>query len=365
LKKRVILFTWVIPPGLGDLRTQLHAAEILREAFPQIDLQLVTLLHKEVNYSLNIGSHCVTFSGSTPEDIDSEPLPFSLLREADLIIQLPTYYPKTEQFLSMLHSWPSKRPIPKYVFLGEYGWTGQPNFANCMGLHPQEKGILIDTSLCFKRTLPRDGPRFNLAYTRTETGGYLYLYGLLRSLASDSRDIEIAFFDMKNMLENVPKLFSTPKWGIKEVHILYRNCFTKIPLAPEGKTVTLQHHDPLSHSQFLHFLSQTEDLFGCTGDCSISEAISSDCMYWIDPLPHKTAFVKHLLALAILRAPDAAEWIELMLPTPHLPSLEARGERIAILLADPHTREAVQRLSQLIRSEYCANRFLCSLVQAS
>jgi len=355
-KSNVVLFTWVIPPGLGDLQAQLNAAEILRKAHPDLEIKLVTLIHKEASLPHH-PCHFVRFTGLKNEEIEAENMPLALLREADLILQIPTYYPRTQELLDLLQEVPSHKPVPKYEFLGEYGWTGQPNFPRCMGLNPCESGIFIKQ---VPKCKPASKNRFNLAYTRTQQGGYLYLYSLLKALEFDQRDIDVAFFDMKHMLENVPVLFSSPRWGLKAVHLFFKDYFTEIPLASEGKILRLYHKEKLSHEEFLKYLSQTEDLFGCTGDGSISEAISAGCMYFIDPLHHKIAFVKDLLAIAKTRTPEAAEWIELMIPS-DLP-IDERGERMGELLADSKTKEAMQRLSQIICQEYSVNDFLCDLV---
>jgi hypothetical protein len=360
-KSRIVLFTWVIPPGLGDLRAQLNAEEILRKSYPELDIQLVTLIHKEAPLPSH-SCHFVRFTGLKNEEIEAEEMPLTLLREADLILQIPTYYPRTQELLDLLREMPSSKPMPKYEFLGEYGWTGQPNFSRCMGLNPLEFGIFIKQ---IPKSEPTSKNRFNLAYTRTQEGLYLYLYSLLKALEVDTRDIDLAFFDMKHMIENVPLLFSAPCWGLKAVHLFYKSFFTEIPLAPEGKILRLYHKELLAHTDFLKLVSQTEDLFGCTGDGSISEAISAGCMYLIDPLHHQVPFVKDLLTLAILRSPSAAEWIELMIPNAGDLSLEERGERMGELLANPETKEGMLYLSSIIREEHSVNKFLCNLVAQS
>lgn len=364
---KVVLFTWVIPRGLGDYYAQLEAASILKKNHPDLDILLVTLIHAEVAIPASLPPHphhFVRFTGSVPEEIQTDPLPLARLRDADLILQMPTYYPKTEELVASLQELPSAKPMPKYELLGEYGWCRHPHFhfttqARSMGLNPLEKGIFI-------KQIPEKEKaknRFNLAYTRTKEGLYLYLYSLLKSLSFDTQDIDIACFDMKHLLEIVPELFGTPKWGLKTVHLFYKDYFTEIPLANEGKVLRLLHQEQLPHAEFLKLLAQTEDLFGCTGDGSISEAISSHSMYFIDPLPHQIAFVKDLHALAKARVPESAEWIELMIPDAR--PLAEKGERMGTLLSDPQTKQAITRLSGLICKEYAVNDFLCHLVNRS
>jgi hypothetical protein len=353
-KSRIVLLTWVIPPGLGDFHAQVQAASILRQSFPSVQIDLATLIHEEAKIPF-YPCHVVRFKGLKNEEIEPICFPLSFLREADLILQLPTFYPKTEKMLEELRAMPSEKPMPRYEFLGEYGWSGQPNFSQCMGLKSTEKGIFIKEVKQRKKR-----PNFNLAYTRTYQGIYLYLHALLQALESNSQDLEVAFFDMKHLLECLPKLLPHSRWGIKAVHIHFKQYFTEIPLAEEGKTLKLYHKENLSHEEFLKLLSETDALFGCTGDGSISEAISSHSMYFIDPLEHKIAFVQDLLALAQKEEPDVAEWISLMIPN-HFP-LETRGNRLGELLLDQKTISAITRLSRHIRNHHSVEKPLCDLV---
>ena len=383
----VVLFTWVIPDGFGDYYAQLEAADILTQAYPSLRIKLVTLIHKDTPLPATLPLHSccfLRFKGIVQEVI--EPDPFSqetleILRNADLILQLPTYYPYTQDLLEQIRKVPSQKSMPKYELLGEFGWIDRPYFnpktaARCMGLHPLEKGIFLKKIPVATKKCKN---RFNLAYTKTQQGGYLYLYALLKATEHDSRDLDIAFFDMSHMLENVPSLFSGSRWGLKTVHLFYKNHFTQIPLAQEGKILRLYHKEQLPHSEFLTLLSQSEDLIGCTGDGSISEAISSGSMYFIDPLLHQRAFVKDLLLLAKTRIPEyreAIEWIRLMIPSSEEKkewleeqdvqalslSLQDRGEKMGVLLQNPRTKKGIQKLSKIICKEHSVNDFLCHLV---
>jgi hypothetical protein len=388
---RVVLFTWVMEDGWGDYYTQLDVANILQGAFPEIELTLISLIHK--NRSLpkeehSLKSYIFRYTGSTRHEIIYEEFPeevYALIKSASLFLQLPTFFPHTRALLEKIN-------ILRHELIGEYGfidssWFHPKTSAHCMGLHFLEKGILM-------RTIPKRAaiPRFNLDYTKTRRGNYVFLHILLKALENDPGDVTIATPSLLLYIENLENGLRDilKKFNIKELILHFEEFICPIEIGSSGKKLVVQHMKHLPHREFLEKLAATDQLIGCTGDGSISEAISAGIPFFYDPPPHKRNFLKDLIALAedhLKEYPETVAFLKLSLKNEHLiledvidgwvseefllieqektSSEDLRdevlAEKMGELLQSPKTQKGFQQLSAIIRKEYAINETLCEI----
>lgn len=390
---RITLFTWVMEDGWGDYYTQLDAAELLSKAFPNITISLITLLHN--NQPLHepaspFDQHVLYYTGKRRGEIiyeePSESL-YALLRKTSLLLQLPTYFPHTEEFLKKVGV-----PIP-HQQMGEYGlidtkWFHPGTGTHCMGLHFLEKGILI-------KKIP-DTPiqkGFYLDYTKTARGHYLFFHILLKALASDPDDCALATTCLNLFLQELEVRVKPLclEYGVREIKIVLRGNLCVIPIQQVGKVVTISYLDKVPHSDFLKLVAQTDLFMGCTGDGSITEAISAKKAFFYDAPPHKRNFLRDLIALAedrLQNYPETVKFLQISLCNPHLILEDVQGgwvseeflwvenektspedtrdeaiaEMLGALLQTPRTQEGFRLLCEIIQAEYSVNNTLCAVV---
>lgn len=390
----VVLFTWVMEDGWGDYYTQLDAARILQKRFPDIELTLITLIHK--NRALPQEPHPFTehifrYSGNARCHVVTEAFPemiHQLCRVADLIVQLPTSFPHTA---SLLDQWDARS---RHELIGEQGfidsaWFHPRSGAHCMGLHFLEKGLFV-------REMPeRPVVRgFNLDYTKTARGNYLFFHILLKALEHDPHPITIATPSLKLFIENLDTRIRPllQRFAVSELVIFFKDAICPVPIQREGKKLFVRHIEHQKHEDFLALVSETDLLVGCTGDGSIAEALSAGKPFFYDPPIHKRNFLKDMIALAEDRLheyPETVDYLKLSLKNAHLiledvhegwvseefllveaektSPEDTRDETIAeamgSLLQKNTTREGLTYLSKIIQSEYALNPVLCQIVE--
>jgi hypothetical protein len=283
-----------------------------------------------------------------------------------------------------------------------------------MGLHFLEKGIFVKkipqralldwqsfkTGSLIEKLIGQKEPtqeeiatyrkthRLNIAYTRTERGAYLYLHALLKALEEDCKTIDLCFFNKGHLLHHLTQRNEQllGKLGLAKIQIHYKDFLSEIVLKQEGKTLRLFHVEHLPHEDFLSLIAWTEDLIGCTGDGSISEAISAKKPFFIDPLDHQIPFVKDLIFIAEKRLENyhsTIEFLKLCLPANPLPTntqesewilehptpepLTKSDEEIALhmgeLMQNPLFKEGMYTLCTLLCQEYSVNETLCHMVK--
>jgi hypothetical protein len=397
----IVIFTWVIGDGFGDYFTQIEAANILQETFPEISFVLITLVHEGTTLpltSLPYTQYFVPYKADLHKgwdaitDIDFPTDAMHALHSASLILQIPTCFPSTHSLLQQIRS--SSRP--KYELVGEGGWIDTPLFnpltgARCMGLHFLEKGVFIKkipklnaassiTSLKNERiksilSTHLGSYRFNLAYIRYNEGLYLYLYTLLKNLENSQSDLIICVFHLEHLIGQFEISYKSLflQFGIKQVTLYYQNKMTKISLSSNGKCLKLVQMEQISHDDYLILLSLCSDLAGCRGDGSIFETISASKVPFFDIAPHQKKFLKDLISLAQFyhpEYPEAAAYLQLFLFAPILRAkqsenewieewpdsqrytLEELGEKMGTLLQNPKCREGLRLLCETIQTRY-------------
>jgi hypothetical protein len=358
LSLHLSLLTWVISDGWGDLFTQLEAAHLIHAHFPHFKLTLFTLIHQERTPPCcehPFEQVLISYSGKLNGPISHSPFSreqLLILSRSDLLIEMPTAFPRIDELLASL------TPTPSYLRLGENSMIDSVLYhpttpAWSMGLHFLEKGIFIKTLPLIENDLPlrdqnlrhlllspfedvanyRKHRRFQLAYTKSYRGLYLYLVAVLSSLADDPRDLDICLFQAPLLAQVLHRQFQDPlslefplfqQWNIGEFHLYISPHFTHVSISSSGKRVRFIHCDQIAHDDQLLLTSFTDHLIGATGDQSVLEAIATGCPFFYDPPSFKRAFLIDLCHIAekkLSAFPSLGQFLRLCLKDPTL-SLE-------------------------------------------
>lgn len=292
---RVTLLTYVIG-GYGDYYAQLEIAELLKKALPQIELDFVLLLHKDRSINHPHACHLIPYIGKESNQVIYE-YPSSQVRDlldaADLVFQVPTYFPHVAEL------------SPHVESLGECGMIETRDFEprtgnRCMGFHFLEKGIFIKEipevtsldSIVSKEITDwlQEGSSFNMSYTSSKKGNQEYLVKLLELLEGDERDIDLLMFSLPE--------FDPEDLELGKMVIYHKGYKSEIEINGKGKTLRIYVAGHIPHCDFVQFMSLTDSLIGCTGDGSLFEAISTGKPFFYDALDHKRAALKYLCFLA-------------------------------------------------------------------
>lgn len=404
-KGRVTLFTWVINDGLGDFIAATEVLHLLKGRFPDLDLHFVGLVQQQAipHLTLPKSSIVIPYEKECPINLITEEA-LTVLRSSDLILQIPTYYPHTNELIQLLKSMEGESSSPKMECVGEYGflesnWFHPKSGNYSLGLHFLEKGILIRkpcqatwddvTNEQLKKWRSPENP-FYLAYLATSMGGAIYLHSLLKSLENEPQDIDLCvpdlgwFFALSEKQSKAGRPLLEWEMGVSSIEILYQDKTCSIPLAPQGKKVRLLCPGLITQSDFRALLALSGDWVAIRGNQSFSEAVSQGKAFFYDGRAHARYFIKDLAALAenrigshpgtlhcirgmvqgfLYNVPvQEGEWVE----ETHFQELEewtAIALRIGMVLQDPETIQGYKALNRILAEEFSANQFLCHLVQ--
>lgn len=420
-KMRVAILTWVMTDGLGDWVAAKEAAVILHENLPNLEIHLVAITARPIPLDTALPTHVIA--------CDKEPkaAAFSfekkkLLREMDLILQIPTFFPETHRLVSDLSKIATLRSFPKIEHIGEYGflessWFHPKTGNRSMGLHALEKGILIrapkrgnfsglenktllhwlfetETPTSAKIDAYRVKHRFHLAYLSTVTGGQIYFNALLKMWEREEKGIDLCSPDVGwivGWLEERQKMqlpLLEESYGVREIVFYFQEYRHVIPIGKKGKTVRILSPGRIASSDFQELMAFSEDWVAVRGDQSFSEAISWEKPFFYDGRGHALYFIKDLLALAENRLSGYRSTLQLfrMMGQAFLWNLpEEEGEwvdesyfqsqekmppvsiatALGIQLQKPETVLGVKTFCRRIREEYSFGPFLCHLVQRS
>ncbi len=402
VKGKVTLFTWVMNDGLGDFIAAIEVLRLIKGRLPELDLHLVALVQEKTLAHLSIPQPSIVisyeqdcpFSMITQEALD-------LLRRSDLILQIPTYYPHTEELVNALSSEASH---PKMESVGEYGFLDSnffhPRSGNySLGLHFLEKGVLVrkpcqaswenvQNEQIQKWRCPEH--HFYLAYLASPLGGAIYLHSLLKSLEKDALGIDICVPDIGWFIEFSEKQHKVGRpiieWemGVASIEIFYQDHAYLIMLAPQGKKIRLLCPGWISQSDFRALLALSGDWVAVRGDQSFSEAVSQGKAFFYDGRDHARYFVKDLAALAenritthlgtldcirgmaqgfVYNLPaEEGDWVEETF-FQELDDWTVIALKMGLALQNPETLLGFKKLNRIIVEEFSANQFLCHLVQ--
>jgi len=407
---KVAILSWLIPDGLGDYFASCEAARLIKNAFPTIELHIIAISDKE----LPAAADCSVMRW------DSSDIHVQLLAGCDLILQMPTYYPKTDEIKARIEAFCKDSAVPKWEMLGQYGFLESDLFhprttAHSMGLHFLEKGILtrpIDPDLTisglqneqlihwlFNQSAPgceeigryHQNHRFFLAYLFSQAGIFVYLHALLKSLENDSKDIDLCMPDPAKILTYFEKRIQDKldliekSYQIQQIVFHIGSHVAVWKLNSDGKTLRILCPDALSSSDFQRLFAFSDEFVACCGDQSFSEAVSHNKCFFFDLPDHSRFFLKDLIALAQNRIahypasvevfrlfakvlehnlPDeSGDWVdETSIQRQKMDLLEI-AETIGGYLQDPKTFSGLKKLNRILMEEHSCNEFILHLVQ--
>jgi len=415
LKAKICFFTWVIWDGWGDYIAAFEVIDLLKKKFPLLEMDWVVLVcsrKKLPHLPTPCKTHTVFYEKDCPLSlIDSSIL--QILRSSHLILQIPTYYPCTQDLCEVLKEGVER--VPKLVSVGEYGflesqWFHPKTSNRSMGLHFLEKGILIRENLSekfpsFQQVENRQlvnwlfpqgideesylaAHHFYVAYLATPIGGAVYLHALLKAHEFSEKTIDIccpdigwfiAYLEMQNkagrpILESLDSCLEV--YTQEKIYTFGSESLVK--------KVRIFSPGIISISDFHILIQLSGEFVGVRGNQSFSEAISLGKLFFYDGRNHARYFLKDLLALAenriasyptslkVLRAmrevflynleKEEKQWIE------EIYFQEKRcWKEIALELGqslqDPKVVSGFKQLAQIIQEEHSFNDFFCQLIQ--
>jgi hypothetical protein len=399
-KGKVTLFTWVINDGLGDFIAAVEVMRLLKGRLPELDLHFVGLVQEKALANLNLPEQSVVipyerecpFSMITEEAMET-------LRSSDLILQIPTYYPHTDELEKAMGI-----DGPKIECVGEYGflesnWFHPKSGHYSLGLHFLEKGVLtrkpcganwedVKNEQLQRWRCPEN--RFYLAYLASPIGGAIYLHSLLKSLENDPVGIDLCVPDLGWFIQFSEKQNKAGRpileWdlGVSSIEIHFQDQLYAIEVAPQGKKLRLLCPGLITQSDFRALLALSGDWVAIRGNQSFSEAISQGKAFFYDGREHARYFIKDLAALAenrigayhgtlscvrgmaqgfVYNLPvEEADWVEETF-FQDLEEWTSIALHMGLALQDPETIEGYKELNRILVEEFSANPFLCHLVQ--
>lgn len=398
-KGKVTLFTWVINDGLGDFVAATEVLRLLKGRLPELDIRFVALVQEKAVAHLTLPENSVVipyekecpFSVITSEALD-------LLRSSDLVLQIPTHYPFTDELKKALGSTTKMESVGEYGFL-ESNWFDPKSGNYSLGLHFLEKGVLIrkpcmaswedvQNEQIHKWRCPEN--HFYLAYLTSPIGGAIYLHSLLKSLENDPSGIDLCVPDLNWFLQFFEKQKKAGRplieWdmGVSAVEICYQEHTYSVELASQGKKLRLICPGLITQSDFRALLALSGEWVAIRGNQSFSEAVSQGKTFFYDGREHARFFLKDLAALAENRIADhpgtlncirginqgfvynlpveEAEWVEETF-FQELEDWTSIALNMGMALQDPDTIVGYKKLNRIIAEEFSAGPFLCQLVQ--
>jgi hypothetical protein len=407
---KMAILSWVIPDGLGDFYASSEAVRLIKSAFPSLEVHFIVISEKELPLSPDCPA--IRWDGS-----DSQ---IELLGSCDLILQMPTYYPKTNEIKARIETFRNGSGFPKWEMVGEYGflesdWFHPRTKAHSMGLHFLERGILTRTvdphrtgfdlsneqlsCWLFDRCIPgseeisqyRQKRRFFLAYLYSHSGIFVYLHAILKSLENDSKDIDLCVPDSARILAYFEQRLQSKLDPIEKGYQIGKIVFhigSQVAVwngDTQGKTLRILFPDSLTSSDFQQLIGLSEEFVACRGDQSLSEVVSNNKCFFYDPRDHSRYFLKDLIALAQNRIAEYAssvdvlrlfakvlehnlpeetgDWVDEISIQQQKMNLLEIAETMGRHLQDPKTFAGFKKLNRILIEEYSCNEFILHLVQ--
>lgn len=334
----IVLFTWVMADGLGDWSAQMAAADVIKEAYPDLDVRLVTIISETEKASFShphYPMHLFRYGEKVPPE----------LLKASLVIQIPTYYP----------DWETIKPSNS-ITIGEYGfidseWFHPQSDALCMGLNSLEKGLLFGKTPAPLPLVPHQ----YFAYLASERGYAVYLHALLASLKQQSFDITLYAANPLPLLK-VLETEDFRGYGLSKILFSDGDHQSKKTLAAEGKTLRIFCKKTLPHAETQRLMLSSQPFVGCRGDRSFTEVVAANKLFFYDPRTYMRPFIHDLLDIVshyLFPYPSLSAYIKTFLNT--TTPAKILGHEISELLLDPTTSIGMQKLNALLKEEFTFN----------
>ena len=296
-QETLVLFTWVIPSGLGDLSMQIHIANIIQKKLPHINIELISIVEKTAiippTLTSTLPHHILHYSHPKEALISKEIL--LLLQKAFCIIEIPTPYFGMDTLKQTIQYQKEKCPI--IARIGEYGFLDSkeynPSTRNrSMGLHPLEKGII---SLEKAKKINRDNNTY-FAYLITKEGVSAYLLTILMSRKDDKEDLIIIIPNLERVIA-ILKTIDFKSFGIKSVEVIDDINQASIDVQKNGKTLKIEQKKNLTPNLIKDYMRSCNAFVGVRGDGSFTEVITTDAVFFYDALDHALPFLCDLFQI--------------------------------------------------------------------
>lgn len=342
-KNHIIILTHVLPDGLGDLYAQKTTYTILKKLFPNYVFTLITFIHKKDSFvPKNTEDHWCVYSYSSPKDLEIDNLDealFKTLRNASVVLQIPTYFKEFDSLIERVYKEKSNKPFPIFESVGEYGFINSMDFhpetkTRCLGLHFLEKGLFLDPDLEKKvkdHPIPekldllifkgsdlhtyRKTKRLFVAYLYTEEGYYSYLTLIFSLFKKDTKNIDILAIDIKKFIIALEHLMKKTKMlnntGVSKIELYVDHNYCPIQIKEKGKIVRIIHAGFLKHECFTKLLFLSENPVGIRGNLSLTESISLNKFFFYNIREHNETLYNGLLSLAEKIAPKTYQYLKL------------------------------------------------------
>ncbi len=365
-KGPIVLFTWVIAGGLGDLSMQIVSKKLLQSALPSSNIITIALVEKSAFIPKQLQKE-ITYLHRYNQS-DYTPLPkdiINIMHSGSLLLQMPTHYPHFNKIIQGSKS--------NYQLIGEYGFITTKEFspttnAICMGLHSLEKGILIKKKpkqQNLMHLIPTNNYYF--CYLITKRGFTIYLSMILHKEMGKPDDIHFVNFSLHKFLPVLEK-FPFKEFHIKNVLIHDAHKTATLKVNATGKSIHIHHLTNIAGENLHNLMIQSNEPVGIRGDQTFSEAISFEKLFFYDALKHARPFMKDLHSLALNHTTQNSA-LEIFIKLQQS-SYQEQEEWMLIgkLLADQCNNNQLKKeyllFAQLIRSRHNFNKSFVDLVKA-
>ncbi len=385
--KKIVIFTYVMSDGLGDLKASELAAGHLEKEFSSVyRISLVPAKWKK-NIRSKSKNHLIHYYEDI-SDLNSSRFSARIddcLQNVSLLLQIPTFYPHWQELLMRYQP-------KKHYTIGEYGFIdstwAHPMIDNtvCMGVHYLEKGIWIEKQRDWyfsKATQDRvfknqsigsyqSKKDFVFAYLKTPEGVCSFFHMALSYYNHSVKDLDIVVTEVSSFLFLIKKeRLLLADYGIRELHFSLENRNYVVRLASKGKTLRLIEIKYLDPYEALSFVRLSKALFACRGNQSFSEAVSFDTVFFYDAAPHAGPFLADLQGIIQHRLkeyPKAQEYLQGFQKVFSLKGKWAElvelGKSMGLVLQDESTRKGIQHFNSILKEEYSFNLSFLHLVRS-
>jgi hypothetical protein len=392
----------------SDYFLALEAISMLKRSFPFLDLQLV--IFKSSGHPLKCNANQFIWEGSEKQLQD--------LRGADLLLQIPSELPMVEKLFNQIEAIDDPRPLPKFETLKRHGAVRicPSQTSHSTGLHFLEKGIFLRQAAgavfsefenesmmhwLFGQIYPgpqeiteyRRKNRFFLSRATSQSGIFVYLHALCKSLEWDTKAIDLCTPNAESILDYFQSRIDQKmdllegSCKIARITLCIGSYTTTWELQETGKTLRILSPESLSHLDVQRLIAFSEDFTGISDEDSFSEAVSANKGFFFDPSNQNRYLIKDLIALAenriaphrstlgILRlymkvfehhlpSPEEGEWVdEIAIQCEEKMPLAEIVEKIGLYLQDPDALAGFKKLNRLIAKENSCNDFFKQIVQ--
>ncbi|OGN71715.1 MAG: hypothetical protein A3G30_03970 [Chlamydiae bacterium RIFCSPLOWO2_12_FULL_49_12] len=401
-KRTISVLTYVLSDGLGDWYHGMTAVNIIAQALPHWNVQFVVQLsikHKNQE-SLSFPNGCETFLFYDDRKEPVSPAFYRALqhlRESDVILETPVpFFGDLTGQKSLLVS-NSKGLMKKVILMEEYDDMSPLGKSMGVGLYSHgialspftgERGFEYLENKGLKRFL-LDGAKKN---------SHHFCYGYLPKQEKEKTDERhmLAFitatlalfeesgkewidlvgpFDSEEIQINSYLLEFLKTKDVQELQCINKDpqrpgwITTSIPFEKEGRKIRLINPFPISHHDARLLTALSENVVGCTGDMSLSEALSEGLLPFYQIRSHKESFFRSLHDLAAETFSGDSNHLVAYLSAlinwnPLAPGddyLHA-GAKLGRLLRHPETQAQMRTFSALIKTHYPYQEILIGLI---